>query len=391
MDMKNEKYKNLDKRQKECLDLIESLGIYELRALARIFGDNSPTTLKRSDHIRIIMDKIISGEELRPIPLRQGRPYKQLSNIDGILEKLSEVSGKEYQAKSSHERIVSTQKVISFHQAKDDILKQRLMPIDVCGVLCERNSKEFYFRDLNNDVLVLIPKTFDFRLQKNDFVTGRAILMNDEGDYAIEVLKSINFCSDKLYANTSHPYEQTSPFEKFHFCGQNILLGGRYVFKATKLVDAEEKINEALKGFKEKGIVTMAIVPNVLSEDEERLKSFGFDALFAIKYQENTKEAYEKICSLSNCISRLQEQGQSLAIFVEDAVTLANISDFAFKNNEKALMGHTENTVDTFKRFMLLAKADKAGSHTTLFVTKDEADLADQMYVSCIFKLSKSL
>ena len=78
--------KCLNETQQQCLDVIESLGIYELRALARVFGDSSPTTLKRADHIKIIMEKIISGEKLRPIPLRQGRPFKELSNIEGILK-----------------------------------------------------------------------------------------------------------------------------------------------------------------------------------------------------------------------------------------------------------------------------------------------------------------
>ena len=73
-------YKNLTKQQQDCLGVIESLGIYELRALARVFGDNSPTTLKRNDHIKIVMDKIISGEDLKPIPLRQGRPYLLVSS-----------------------------------------------------------------------------------------------------------------------------------------------------------------------------------------------------------------------------------------------------------------------------------------------------------------------
>ena len=55
-------FENLTKEQQSCLSLIESLGIYELRALARVFGDNSPTTLKRDDHIKIVMNKIISKE-----------------------------------------------------------------------------------------------------------------------------------------------------------------------------------------------------------------------------------------------------------------------------------------------------------------------------------------
>ena len=68
-------YDNLTRAQERSFNLIQSLGIYELRAIARVFGDNSPTTSKRDDHIKFIMDKIINGEELQPIPLRQGRPY----------------------------------------------------------------------------------------------------------------------------------------------------------------------------------------------------------------------------------------------------------------------------------------------------------------------------
>ena len=71
-------YENLTRAQERSYNLIVGLGIYELRSIARVFGDNSPTTSKRNDHIKFIMDKIISGEDLQPIPIRQGRPYKIL-------------------------------------------------------------------------------------------------------------------------------------------------------------------------------------------------------------------------------------------------------------------------------------------------------------------------
>ena len=118
-------FNNLTKAQQDCLSLIESLGIYELRALARVFGDNSPTTLKRNDHISIVMNKIISGEDLKPIPLRQGRPYKELSNIEGILAELSQITGKDYSLKSSQQRGTNRlQKVVTFRQLEDDVVKQ---------------------------------------------------------------------------------------------------------------------------------------------------------------------------------------------------------------------------------------------------------------------------
>ena len=77
-------YEGLTPAQQKSLNLIQSVGIYELRALARVFGEPSPTTLRRNEQIKSIMDVIISGEDLKPIPLRQGRPYKELSSSDGI-------------------------------------------------------------------------------------------------------------------------------------------------------------------------------------------------------------------------------------------------------------------------------------------------------------------
>ena len=69
----------LTKEQKKCLSLVESLGVYELRALSRIFGGNSPTTQKRNDHIKHIMDKIISKEEIA-----QMTPLQRLGVVDDI-------------------------------------------------------------------------------------------------------------------------------------------------------------------------------------------------------------------------------------------------------------------------------------------------------------------
>ena len=77
--MKSINFEGLTPPQQKCLTVIQSVGIYELRALARVFGESSPTTLRRNEQIEYIMNVIISGKDLKPIPLRQGRPYKELT------------------------------------------------------------------------------------------------------------------------------------------------------------------------------------------------------------------------------------------------------------------------------------------------------------------------
>jgi len=113
--------------------------------------------------------------------------------------------------------------------------------------------------------------------------------------------------------------------------------------------------------------------------------------MFLIRYDESPFAMYETIKTFIEHINRLQEQGIKVAVFVEDITTLANAVDYAFKNNTKALMGHTETAVETIKQIMLLAKAGENDKHTTLFTTFDEADMIDQLYVSSVYKIAKKL
>lgn len=388
-------FTNLTKAQQDCLSLIESLGIYELRALARVFGDNSPTTLKRNDHISIVMNKIISGEDLKPIPLRQGRPYKELSNIEGILAELSQITGKDYSLKSNQQRGTSRlQKVVTFRQMEEDVIKQKLFPIKVKGILCERNEKEFFFYNQYNSEkkgFVLVKKNMDSRLKPYDYVVGTAVIMNEEKDYILDSIEYLNFQSYQNYQDITNEYEQTVPTQKLVFEKNEIVLGSRYMLKQGKFIDDVDKFKNLLKKLNENKIITLGIIPNVMFEDQETIKSLGFNNLFVLNYNDRPFSAYETIVMVIEHIKRLQQQGLRVALFVQDITTLANDIDFAFKTNTKVLMGHTENAVDIIKQLMLLAKAGGEHKHTTIFTTLDETDMFDQMYVSAVYKVSKKI
>lgn len=382
-------FENLTKSQQDCLTLIESLGIYELRALARVFGDNSPTTLKRNDHITIVMEKIISGEDLRPIPLRQGRPYKELSNIEGILVELSQLTGKDYTIKSNQQASSNRmQKVVTFRQLQEDVVKQKLFPIEAKGVLLERNEKEFYFVNQYNGKSVLVKKDLDIRLKPYDFVSGNAVIMNQDKDYILENLKSINFQTSATYQENNDPYVKIAPTKQVQLLNNKVLLGARYIYSG-KIVENIKAIKEMTTYFKENKIISLALVSNVMEEDQLTLESAGFNNLFILKYEDSPFTFYETTTTFVEHVTRLQNLGYKIAIFVEDITTLANGIDFSFKNNTKALMGRTETTVNLIKQLILLACAGGENKHTTLFVSFDEPDMFDQMYVSSVYKVSK--
>lgn len=383
-------YKNLTKQQQDCLGVIESLGIYELRALARVFGDNSPTTLKRNDHIKIVMDKIISGEDLKPIPLRQGRPYKELSNIEGILAELSQITGKDYALKQNQARSVGfAQKPVSFKQVEDDILKQKLCPIDVHGILRTKNDKEFFLLDEDTNKYVLVKKTFDIKLQAFDYVVGTAIVMNGENEYIMDSIKSINFQKYSNYVEDADEYQVTAAYKTIQVGEMSLLLGSRYIFKG-KLLDNAENIKKLNASFRENNIVPLAIASNVMAEDVASYQNLGFANILTIKYDEKPIDIFENFTTFVEHIARLQQQGLSLAIFVEDLATLSNSVDFALKNN-KAFATHCENAVELVKKLMLCARAGQNDKSTTIFVSYDDVDLIDPLFVSSVYKVSKKL
>ena len=110
-----------------------------------------------------------------------------------------------------------------------------------------------------------------------------------------------------------------------------------------------------------------------------------------MRYEESPIGTYEVIQSAIDHILNIQNQGLSVALFVEDVTTLANSIDFSFKTSAKAHMGHTETAVEMIKQLFMLAKAGGKNKNTTIFTTFDDVDMFDQMYVSSVYKISKKL
>lgn len=374
------KFENLNDKQKQCLALIESLGIYELRALARIFGDNSPTTLKRNDHIQIIMNKIISGEEIRPLPLRQGRPHKELSNIEGILAELTSITGVEYNVKTT--KGPQGKKNITFKQVEEDIFAQNLFPIKAKGILLKNIAGQFYFQNQYNLKYVLMEDDYSVKLKEYDFVEGSAVVMNADREYLLKTLDKINFIDAKAYKNKTLQSNTSSYLYK----NTEYALGGRYRFDGlTHLLDNKD-LPELLQNLHKNNIITMAVVPNVAEEDLMSLQLLNFDCLITSRIVDSSDDVYQNLVDAIEYVGRQKELGGSVAIFLQDPVSLANIVDHCFKNNARGYMNHTDNVAELIRHFSPLISGK-----TMVFCTSDNADMFDPMFVSLIYKNYKSI
>lgn len=391
MTKKSYHFDNLTNTQKECLAIIESLGVYELRALARAFGDKAPTTMKRDDHVVEIMNKIIAGEEIKPLPIRQGRPHKELSNIEGILAEISLAIGKDYTLNATQARTGSVgQKVVVFKQSQPDVIQQKLFPIAVRGILQENNKNELYFINQDNGKYIYVKKDIDTRLVPYDYIVGKAVIMNEEKEYVLDEIKQINFQDVKTYNPKDLEQAVKAPSEQLKIGNSEITIGGRHLIQTGRFLDEESKIKELVLGLKKKNITTIALIPNVMSEEYLSVELLGFDNVFVVDYDKSMYSTYETLNLFLNHIARLQHQGINLAVFVQDINTFAEAVDFTFKSNTKALMGHTEKAVEYVKKIVRLAQVGKDSS-TTLISTLDNVDLFDSLYVSSVYKVSKKI
>lgn len=362
------KFENLTKGQDACLSLVESLGIYELRALARVFGDNTPTKLRREEHIVLIMNKIISGEELRPIPLRQGRPYKELSNIEGILRELSELSGHDYTILGKQKTAYSTAKPISFKQVEESVLLKKQTPIPAKGFVCGGKSDNLFFYNQNNCTFTLVSDKLSGNLSNLDFVEGQSFVMNDNNEQMLCKIDKINYVD--IYGKGKPANVDTS------------LLGRKYRLNFTNFIENSDKIKSLIKKYQSAGIKTIAIVPNVFDEDVATVNSLGFDSALIFKYSDVLDNSASIYLSILDFVRTQQKMGINYAIFVQDPVSIMNNLDFIFSSEQKVFMNHAKSTVSFFKELGTLP-------NTTIFTTFEQTDLMDLLYVSLIYKAFK--
>ena len=379
-------YDGLTSVQQKSLNLIQSVGIYELRALARVFGEPSPTTLRRNEQIKYIMDVIISGKDLKPIPLRQGRPYKELSNIEPILEELSEITGKDYTLKKNQEKTARTYgKVFTFKQVEQKTVEQKLFPIKVKGVVLTNPDKSLYL--LNDNNLPVLVKNFD-KVNEFDYIAGSAVIMNESHEYILDNIETINFVDYKDYAPKGVEFTPTLPSSSVKVGKTEIKLGSRYVLNQPKLT--EPNLKTLLSVLKKNRIVTIALASNVLYEDSIALSNMGFDNIFLLKYDDEPKTYDDKMNMFIANIKRLQQVGTNMAIFVQDIVTIAHTLDANYKNSPKTYFNHTEETASTIKEIVMLAKCNVENT-STLFITNEESDNLDALYSTCINKVSNKI
>lgn len=359
--------------------LIESLGVFELRGLARELGVKSPTTKKRGELIDQILQRIESGAE-NPKNSRRGRPFKKITSIDEIANSF---------ASSWVENFKPTyETVMSFAQTLPDFDKMLEGSENLAGYAREVKDMISFF-DYQNRARVFIKNDTEFasKITNGDYVKVTALPLQQKGQYVAENIVEIN----GVEAQSFEPYSTNK--------GEVVIGKTTFTIGRHKIVLGRRNALLMKDDLFETGIVDEIV--NSCNRNNMNLLVLALNTSYENMIMFNKLEGCKKFVSVSGSDSRLNldllidainyannciDRGENIILFVSDIVhTIKSVED-CFKENGKDVK---ENTDIILQKVLEIAKAfENNKSATTLFGYYD-IDLNNDRFVDKVFKISK--
>ena len=369
-----EVFKSSDMQKKK--EIVRSLGIYELRGLARVLGIKSPTTKVREVLIENILLTLVNGKPFDPQVSRKGRPYKKLAHIDSIVSMI---------ANNPEAKDVSFDALASFNQEVPVFTFRDSQIITVCGVL--RSGKlSTYFIDLKRNFHVFIPEELVEQkgLVTGDYVEAEAYKINDSNQYFSEKLTKINSVSFEEYKEKpQHRSAQVLPSEFFHAGDMKVLKGGRNVTINSEPLFLDTRLKELLSNLSRDEADNIFLGLDLCFEDEIFVSSKNFIS-FSSQYLSSSSAGFDRIIDAINLVSRLSEQGRNVNLFIYDAGLLLSVMDQKFLSEGRT----PQESATVLKKIVSLAEAREEGTTTTLIASIKQSDIENGVLKNDLIRIS---
>ena len=369
-----EVFKSSDMQKKK--EIVRSLGIYELRGLARVLGIKSPTTKVREILIENILLTLVNGKPFDPQVSRKGRPYKKLAHIDSIVSMI---------ANNPEAKDVSFDALASFNQEVPVFTFRDSQIITACGVL--RSGKlSTYFIDLKRNFHVFIPEELVEQkgLVTGDYVEAEAYKINDSNQYFSEKLTKINGILFEEYTpKPQHRSAQVLPSEFFHAGDMKVLKGGRNVIINSEPLFLDARLKELLSNLSRDEADNIFLGLDLCFEDEIFVSSKNFIS-FSSQYLSSSSAGFDRIVDAINLVSRLSEQGRNVNLFIYDAGLLLSVMDQKFLSEDRT----PQESATVLKKIVSLAEAREEGTTTTLIASIKQSDIENGVLKNDLIRIS---
>jgi len=355
-------------------EVILSLGVYELRGLARVLGVKSPTTKKREELISLILEIIENNEDFTfPNNAKRGRPFKTLSSVQNILDVIATGSESEEVFTQSF----STYEDLTVFDQEMPVITMQSSDIFPCtGVL--RKGKTFgYFVDSSKQRLVYISQDqiAKYELETGDFLDCAVFEINNGTKCFVKKINRINGVIAEEYRPLIYrDYVQTLP-TSIEIENKIVSNGGRNVLILKNPLFMNAYLENLLSYFSKSKVVFLGI--NICYEDKLFVTKNRNIFSFTSDYSSRISDGYDRIIDAINFVGRMSETNEDVFFLVNDFASVLNCLDAYFQNDERqSIYGHKEKTIIIAKKLISLAKAKSNNRNVTnmLICFKDDAE-----------------
>lgn len=368
-----EEFNNADMQKK--IEIVRSLGIYELRGLARVLGIKSPTTKVREQLIENILVTLVKGKPTEPQMSRKGRPYKKLAHLDNIVSMIANQPTTE----------VSFETVSEFNQEMPVFSYKGEEVADVSGVL-RLGQLSSYFIDLKNGHHVFVSQDLvkTKHLETGDFIQGTAFKINDNNQYFVKEMFYVNDEAFKDYVYLKEQkIDQVLPSEFMHWDKFKILKGGRNIFVSDEPLYIDNSLKNILSCLESENAVKIFLGLDLCFEDETFVSSKKI-IKFSTQYISSADDGFNRVLDIINMITRLANQGKNIILFIYDVGLVLSAIDQKFSSTEK----NSLQSRILLKKLISLAEAKRDGSSTTLLATIRKDDAENQVLKNDLIRIS---
>ncbi len=368
-----EEFNNADMQKK--IEIVRSLGIYELRGLARVLGIKSPTTKVREQLIENILVTLVKGKPTEPQMSRKGRPYKKLAHLDNIVSMIANQPTTE----------VSFETVSEFNQEMPVFSYKGEEVADVSGVL-RLGQLSSYFIDLKNGHHVFVSQDLvkTKHLETGDFIQGTAFKINDNNQYFVKEMFYVNGEAFKDYVYLEEQkIDQVLPSEFMHWDKFKILKGGRNIFVSDEPLYIDNSLKNILSCLESENAVKIFLGLDLCFEDETFVSSKKI-IKFSTQYISSADDGFNRVLDIINMITRLANQGKNIILFIYDVGLVLSAIDQKFSSTEK----NSLQSRILLKKLISLAEAKRDGSSTTLLATIRKDDAENQVLKNDLIRIS---
>lgn len=382
-------------------EILNTLGIYELRELARSIGVSSPTTKKREQLCTEILDISSGAVKVEAKQNKKGRPPKTITKIttmvkDYIPPEILKLQ-KPIERESYSNILMLAQNPSIYGQINSNVNKQ------IFGYLDSING-HFYLNNLKNNELFKFITFYvpDEIISKYNLREGDKVLaygkISDNYDCGIleEVLK-INDVDVSNWNSKRKVYDISAfdiPSVDTVVFGKNIKKGERTISYFQNDEDAILAIVKEIENLSRKNnldeklvFVGIELAPEVIyyGRLNKNLE------MFATTYYNNLDESYNTIINAINFCNSTLKDGKSVRMFIFDIMGLVTRLDQHFASQMASYMGHNISGVQLVKKLVGMGKAISKDLTITTHSVAFESQRNDEFIVNEINKIAKTI